>query len=194
MECEIYQVGADRAPTEDEIRIASSGPGFVRPLLGDDTVQFELLRGEVDWSRIFFARVDGEIAGYLQFFLHGRGPHRVRFGPLRARYGTVSGGIRFLAARALFGYVSRFEAYGYKLVVRPGHRGRWIGVLLGRRLLEHAGAQGASHVHLQVWSTNQAALAVYRRLRGTAYGALRIPFMKSGDQPVRLLWVRVPVL
>ncbi|PWV73776.1 hypothetical protein DER72_1145 [Halomonas sp. A11-A] len=84
-----YQVREEALARPEEVRLGSSSPSFLRPLLGRAHRRRSLLASGVNWERILFIEVDGEVAGYLQFYLGGEGPHRLGHEDLRPLTGPA---------------------------------------------------------------------------------------------------------
>lgn len=172
-----YRVAGEASP--EEWRLASSSPSFLRPLLGRAYRRRAVLGRSVNWQRVLFVAVDGEVAGYLQFHLHGEGPHRPRFCHLREAFGVWRAAWRFSLYRLLHWRFERYEAYLYRVVIAEPFRGQG----LGQRLLEDWLAllrdAGVTRADLEVWGNNPRAVAFYARLGFDERRRLTLPLRAS---------------
>jgi len=170
-----YQVGGDALARPAEVRLASSSPSFLRPLLGRAHQRRSLLAGGVNWGRVLFIEVDGEVAGYLQFYLGGEGPHRLAHSDLRAEFGAVGAARRWALYRLVQWRFRRFDAYLYRIIIDERFRGRGLGRQLLERWLALLADQGMRRADLEVWGNNPRAEALYAALGFQVKRRRRLP-------------------
>ncbi|MBB3230177.1 GNAT family N-acetyltransferase [Halomonas stenophila] len=174
-----YQVAGDEAASPEERRLAASSPSFLRPLLGRAYQRRRLLAGGVNWQRILFVAVDGEVAGYLQFYLRGEGPHRLSLAELRAEFGASNAAWRWALYQLVQWRFRRFEAYLYRIIIDERFRSRGLGRRLLERWLELLAQHEVRQADLEVWGNNPRAEAFYASLGYEAYRRRRWPLRAS---------------
>ena len=174
-----YQVAGDEAASPAERRLASSSPSFLRPLLGRAYQRRRLLARGVNWQRILFVEVDGEVAGYLQFYLRGEGPHRLSLADLRAEFGACHAAWRWALFRLVQWRFRRFDAYLYRIIVDERFRSRGLGRRLLERWFELLAGHGVQRADLEVWGSNPRAEAFYASLGFEASRRRRLPLRAS---------------
>lgn len=177
--------------TPEELRFASGAPAFWKPILGAAKRRQQVLTPGVNWNRVLFVRSGSEIAGYLQFYMRGNGPHNPSFKDFIAVFSVGQACWRFLLYKAISYRFQRFEAYAYRVIVKESFRSRGVGRCLVLSWLEHLKAQGVRKVTLEVWSNNPRAYDFYLQLgfrvdqRAIFHRALRW-FMKS--YPIKMVY------
>ncbi len=177
-----YQVREEALARPEEVRLGSSSPSFLRPLLGRAHRRRSLLASGVNWERILFIEVDGEVAGYLQFYLGGEGPHRLGHEDLRAEFGAASAAWRWALYRLVQWRFRRFDAYLYRIIIDERFRARGLGRQLLERWLALLAEQGVRRADLEVWGNNPRAEALY--------AALGFQVKRRRRLPLRASWLR----
>jgi ribosomal protein S18 acetylase RimI-like enzyme len=170
---ETYRVSASSQAQPDEWRFASAGPSFLKLLFGEACRQRRVLASGVNWQRVLFIAVDGEVAGYLQFFLRGEGPHRPCFDDVRGEFGW-SALWRYPLYCGLMQRFRRPEAYTYRLIIKEAYRGQGLGQQLMRDWMAILQDEQVEQAELDVWGANQAAIRFYSRLGFSAVKTRRL--------------------
>ncbi|MFP3344100.1 GNAT family N-acetyltransferase [Halomonas sp. SIMBA_159] len=150
--------------TDEEQRFASGAPAFWKPILGPASRRQQVLTPSVNWNRTLFIRSGSEIAGYLQFYMRGDGPHDPSYRDFAAVFGVGEACFRFLLYKVMSYRFQRFEAYAYRVIVKEPYRGCGVGRCLMLSWLDLIKAQGIRQVTLEVWSDNPRAYVFYLRL------------------------------
>ncbi|CAM3376543.1 GNAT family N-acetyltransferase [Halomonas lysinitropha] len=177
-----YRVAEGKSASSLEWRLASSSPSFLRPLLGRAWQRRRMLARGVNWRRVLFVAVDGEVAGYLQFYLHGAGPHQLSFAHMRDEFGITQAAWRFPLYQVLHRRFRGFDAYLYRIVVTEPFRGQGLGQRLLEAWLALLEARGVAGADLEVWGNNPQAMTLYSSLGFVERRRLTIP--------VRASWLR----
>lgn len=177
--------------TDEELRFASGAPAFWKPILGSASRRQQVLTPSVNWNRTLFIRSGSEIAGYVQFYMRGDGPHDPSYRDFAAVFGVGKASLRFLLYKVMSYRFQRFEAYAYRVIVKETYRGCGVGRCLMLGWLDLMKAQGIRQVTLEVWSNNPRAYDFYLQLgfrvdqRAIFHRALRC-FMKS--YPIKMVY------
>ena len=150
--------------TPEEWRFASGAPSFWRSILGSASRRRKVLAPSVNWNNILFARFDDQVAGYLQFYRHGKGPHAPSYADINREFGARSAWWRYLLYQLFHLRFCQFEAYIYRLIVKEEFRGQGVGRQLVDSWLDMLKAQGVRKAYLEVWSDNQSAIGFYKAL------------------------------
>lgn len=77
------------------------------------------------------------------------------------------------------------EAHILNVAVSPSARGRGVGEMLVRRVLEDSGSEGAAFVSLEVRVSNLAAIALYKKL-GFAEVGRRRRYYENGEDALMM--------
>ena len=176
----LYQRRAHTEALASEYRDAAGSPPLLQPMLGVAMQRRQLLAEHINWDRVWFIARDGEPAGYLQGYMHGRGPHRLDALDLRRAFGWSGAAWRRPLLRVLDARFARFEAYLYRLIIRPELRGQGLGQALLGGWLEALTQAGVNRVHLEVWGHNPAAMRFYQRLGFQCQRERRLPVRIAG--------------
>ena len=171
----IYRVNDGEEAVAQEWHLASSSPSFLRPVLGRAYRRRRLLSRAVNWDRVLFAEVDGEVAGYLQFYQDGKGPHQPSLALHHTEYGIWGGAWRWALYRLLDWRFRRGEAYLYRIIVLPPYRGSGLGRQLLAAWLERLDKLGEQRASLEVWGSNTQARAFYASLGFEVARCYRLP-------------------
>lgn len=174
-----YRVAGAEAARPEERRFASSSPSFLRPLLGRAHQRRSLLAAGVNWQRILFIGVDGEVAGYLQFYLRGEGPHRLSFADLRAEFGASNAAWRWALYQLVQRRFRRYEAYLYRIIIDERFRSQGLGRQMLERWLELLAQHEVQQADLEVWGNNPRAEAFYASLGFQVSRRRRLPLRAS---------------
>ena len=118
----------------------------------------------VNWERVLFIAVDGEVAGYLQFYLDGNGPHRVSFSDIRLAFGRWSAAWRYPLYWLVQQRYRRYQAYLYRIIIHEDFRGQRLGEQLLQDWLKLVKDQGINQAELEVWGNNTQAIRFYESL------------------------------
>lgn len=184
---EVYQVVDNHLASSAEWRLASASPSFLRPLLGRAYRRRRVLARGVNWERVLFIEVEGEVAGYLQFYLRGDGPHRLSFSDLRAEFGGCSAAWRYPIYQLLQRRFQRFDAYLYRIIIHEPFRGQGLGYQLLKEWLELLEEEGVSQAELEVWGNNPRAVSFYESLGFDVVKRRVFPLRVSGLRDTQLL-------
>lgn len=168
-----YRVSDSSQAQPEEWRFASAGPSFLTLLFGEAYRQRRVLASGVNWQRVLFIAVDGEVAGYLQFFLRGEGPHCPCFNDVRSEF-RWSALWRYPFYCVLMRRFRRPEAYVYRLIIKEAYRGKGLGHQLMQDWMAILHAERVEQAELEVWGANQAAMRFYSRLGFSAVKTHRL--------------------
>ena len=185
----MYQrTGADTA-TAAEHHYAAGTPPFLQPVLGEAWQRRQLLSSAIHWDRLWFLRLDGELAGYLQAYIAGRGPHGLEAVDLRAAFGRTGASWRRPALDLVHRRFARFPAYLYRFIILPPFRGQGWGRRFLQAWLDEQAGQGIERIHLEGWGKNPGAIAFYRSLGFVPERRYRLPLALPGLPDTR--WQRL---
>jgi ribosomal protein S18 acetylase RimI-like enzyme len=159
-----YRVGNNQEASATEWHRASSSPSFLRLLLGQAYQRRRVMVHGVNWERVLFIAVDGEVAGYLQFYLDGNGPHRVSFSDIRLAFGRWSAAWRYPLYWLVQKRYRRYQAYLYRIIIHEDFRGQGLGEQLLQDWLKLVKDQGINQAELEVWGNNTQAIRFYESL------------------------------
>lgn len=187
IEVTIYRVANEGAASELERRMASSSPAFLRPMLGRAYRRRRILGSHINWQRVLLAAIDGEVVGYLQFYLQGKGPHELQFSHLRDEFGWWQAIFRYAIYRVLHRRFERCEAYLYRIVIVESARGLGVGERLIKEWLGMLRHANVGRADLDVWGNNPRAAQLYQRLGFSIARSYRFPFKVSGLKDTRLI-------
>lgn len=155
----------------------ATGRGTLAFLLGEQDARFRLFSGCVNWDRVFLARLDGRIVGFLAFQWERKGPYTSALSNFSREFGKVSGVFRW----GLYSLLEwrtwwrGFYVYGLKTIPRARRRGV-AGALL-KAAECYANNLGAKVVELEVHDANERALAFYRAQGYQVGGVWRLGLM-----------------
>ena len=186
----VYQVTDEQNASQGELKYASSAPAFLELFLGPAFQRRRLFQRRINWDRIVFISVDGELAGYLQFYLKGKGPHQPLFSDMRDEYGAAGALWRFPLYYLLekrFKRFKRCEAYLYRVIVKDSFRAQGLGRQLVEQWLVMMNDQGIKIVELEVWGNNTKAQSLYSSLGFGVVARHSLPFQGRGFQNGKLI-------
>lgn len=155
----------------------ATGRGSLSFLLGDENTRFSLFSRRINWDRVLLARLDEKTVGFLAFQWAGKGPYGPRLSDFRSEFGMASGFSRYLLNHLLEWRNRRQGFYVYGLKVIPAARRLGIATALLQAAERHALALDAASVELEVYDTNERALAFYRAQGYEVGGVWRLGVM-----------------
>lgn len=177
MAVEVLDLGVK--PDDDEaLHLLATGRGSLAFLLGNEDARFRLFSGCINWDRVVFARLDGDIAGFMAFQWQGKGPYAPKLAGFFSEFGYISGFWRWLFNLVLEARAGHEGFYVYGLKVIPAARRQGVASALMEAAEHHAASLGAGMVELEVYDTNERALAFYRALDYQVRGRVRLGFMR----------------
>lgn len=172
-------LGPGFKPDDDEaLHLLATGRGSLAFLLGNEDARFRLFSDRINWDRVAFAKLDGHIAGFMAFQWQGKGPYAPQLADFFSVFGYISGFWRWLFNLVLDarGGLQRFYVYGLKVIPAARRQG------VARALMEaaecYAASLGARTVELEVYDTNERALAFYRAQGYQVRAISRLGFMR----------------
>jgi len=163
---------------QDALALLATGRGTLAFLLGEQEARFRLFSGGVNWNRVFLARLDGRIVGFLAFQWERKGPYASALSDFSREFGKVSGFFRW----GLYSLLEwrtwwrGFYVYGLKTI--PKARRRGVASALLKAAECYANNLGAKAVELEVHDANERALAFYRAQGYHVGGVWRLGVMR----------------
>lgn len=177
MAVEVFGPGV--IPDDDEaLHLLATGRGSLAFLLGNEGTRFRLFSGCINWDRVVFARLDGDIAGFLAFQWQDKGPYSPKLADFFSEFGCISGFWRWLFNLVLEARAGHEGFYVYGLKVIPAARRQGVARALMEAAERHAVRLGVGVVELEVYDTNERALAFYRALGYQVRAISRLGFMR----------------
>ena len=155
----------------------ATGRGTLAFLLGEQDARFRLLSSGVNWDRVFLAKLDGRIVGFLAFQWENNGPYSPTLSDFSREFGKVSGLWRW----GLYSLLEwrtwwrGFYVYGLKTI--PKARRRGVASALLNAAEYYAKNLGAKAVELEVHDANERAFAFYRAQGYQVGGVWRLGVM-----------------
>lgn len=163
-------------PFSDLVRLyAPSRRHSLHKVIGDPFERSAVLGTRYRPDRICVAVVDGEIAGFLSYRMDGKGSVWPEWRAFRARYGLVSGAVRYLLTDLSLRRGRAADLYVEGFVVLKPARGKGI----GRALLDWLSAEVERHGK-QGWRTEMPEGNENARRLYEGYGARAVRVVDTG--------------
>jgi ribosomal protein S18 acetylase RimI-like enzyme len=169
MGIEVELAGQNAWQDDLAVRMVATGRGTLERILGDKATRFRLFSNGLNWDRVFLARLDGQVVGFLAFQWAGHGPYSPKFRDFVVEFGLVSAVWRWLLFQLLeFRTRHRgFYIYGFKVLRQARRKG--VASALLQAAEAHASNLGTSIIVLDVVASNQRAWQFYTQ-RGFTEG------------------------
>ncbi len=145
------------------------------PILGPRGVS--LVETTLNLDRALVARRGSDLLGLAGIDFNGRSLVGITWPHVRATYGWISGGIRYLALAIFDRTAKPGELLMDGIVVSPSARGHGIGSELLTRVVSTARELGLRQVRLDVVDTNPGARRLYERHGFVATKTESVPWL-----------------